>query len=136
MKLTVFTDGASRGNPGAASYGFVITDEHGGLVYEEGKTIGVTTNNVAEYTSVLQSLKYIKKNYKGRVAVQYFADSRLVVEQLSGRFKVKSAHLRELILQINMLINGIGEVSFNHVPREKNKDADALANLALDGKPT
>ncbi len=133
MKLTVFTDGASRGNPGPASYGFVITDK-GKLVYEEGKTLGITTNNVAEYTSVLQSLKYIKENYARNlpITVEYFADSRLVVEQLSGRFKVKSAHLREIIMQINILVTEIGNITFNHVPREKNKDADKLANEALD----
>lgn len=134
LKLIIFTDGASRGNPGPAAYGFVITEE-GELVYEEGKKIGITTNNVAEYMSVLQSLKYIKNNFKGKpLQVKYFADSRLVVEQLSGRFKVKSAHIRELIMQINILINEVGEVTFNHVPREQNKTADALANLALDGK--
>lgn len=133
MKLIVFTDGASRGNPGPASYGFVIS-EGGKVIYEEGKTLGITTNNVAEYSSVLQSLKYIKKNYAKDfpVTVDYFADSRLVVEQLSGRFKVKSNHLRELIMQINILINEVGNVSFNHVPREQNKIADGLANLALD----
>lgn len=133
MKLTVFTDGASRGNPGPASYGFVIKDEKG-YVYEEGKTIGVTTNNVAEYSSVLESMKYIKKNYAKNlpVTVDYFADSRLVVEQLSGRFKVKSAHLREIITKINILRAEIGSVSFNHIPREENMAADRLANRALD----
>ncbi len=133
MKLTVFTDGASRGNPGPASYGFVITNK-GKLVYEEGKTLGITTNNVAEYTSVLQSLRYIKENYAKDLpmTVEYFADSKLVVEQLSGRFKVKSPHLREIIIQINILITEVGNVTFNHVPREQNGNADRLANLALD----
>lgn len=135
LKLTVFTDGASRGNPGPASYGFMI-QENGKTVYEEGRTLGVTTNNVAEYTSVLNSLKYIRKNYSQQLPlkVEYFADSKLVVEQLSGRFKVKSAHLRELIMQINILINEVGQVTFNHVPREQNQAADKLANLALDQK--
>ncbi|MDO8619523.1 MAG: ribonuclease HI family protein [Candidatus Daviesbacteria bacterium] len=135
-RLTVFTDGASRGNPGPASFGYVITDENKKIVHEMGKTLGITTNNVAEYTSVLESLKYICKKYHKDlpIEVNYFADSRLVVEQLSGRFKVKSPHLREIIIQINELIVELGKVAFNHVPREKNKDADRLANLALDGK--
>lgn len=136
IRLTVFTDGASRGNPGPASYGYVITDENKKIIHEMGEKLGITTNNVAEYTSVLESLKYIKKRYKKNlpITVDYFADSRLVVEQLSGRFKVKSPHLREIIIRINDLIIDIGKVAFKHVPREKNKDADRLANLALDGK--
>ncbi len=130
-KLIVFTDGASRGNPGPASYGFVIREE-GKVVYKEGKALGITTNNVAEYTSVLQALKYIKKNYTSILPVEFFADSRLVVEQLSGRFKIKSPHLRILIDEIRNLEKKIGEVNYTHIRRELNKDADRLANIALD----
>ena len=133
MKLTVYTDGASRGNPGPASYGFTISDEKGKLLYEEGKYIGNTTNNVAEYTAVYKALKYIREKYsKDSLEIEFFADSRLVVEQLSGRFKVKSPHLRLIIEKIRVLSMQLGGALHTHVPREKNKEADRLANLALD----
>lgn len=135
MKLVIFTDGASRGNPGLASYGFTISDEKGKLVYEEGKYIGVTTNNVAEYTAVLEAFKYLKKKYEEKLQVNLFADSRLVVEQLSGRFKIKNPNLKILFDQIKILEMEIGSVSYTHIPREKNLKADSLANKALDTLP-
>ncbi len=133
MKLIIYTDGASRGNPGHASYGFTIADEKGKLVYEEGKYIGIATNNVAEYMAVLEALKYIKKFLsKHPLQIELYADSKLVVEQLSGRFKVKSPHLKPLIEQIQILKMELGGAIHNHVPREKNTEADRLANLVLD----
>lgn len=132
MKLTIFTDGASRGNPGQASYGFTISDEKGNLIYEEGKYIGVTTNNVAEYTAVLEAFKYLKKKYPEKLQIDLFADSRLVVEQLSGRFKVKNPRLKLIFEQIKILELEIGRVFYTHIPREKNFKADSLANKALD----
>ncbi|MBI2329770.1 ribonuclease HI family protein [Candidatus Daviesbacteria bacterium] len=133
MKLIVYTDGASRGNPGPASYGFIIYDESGKLLYEEGKYIGITTNNVAEYTAVLEALRTIKKNFaKGSVNIEIFADSKLVVEQLSGRYKIKSPHLKPIIEKIQLLSFELGGVIHGHVPRLKNTEADRLANLALD----
>lgn len=134
MKLIIFTDGASRGNPGKASYGFTISDNQGKLIYEKGEYIGVTTNNVAEYTAVLKALSYVKEKL-GKMEINnisLFADSRLVIEQLSGRFKVKSAHLKPLIEKIRVLSLELGGLSYTHVPREKNIQADRLANLALD----
>jgi ribonuclease HI len=89
MILTIFTDGASRGNPGHASYGFSISDEKGKTVYEQGKYIGVATNNVAEYLAVLNALIHVNEYIPEVSAVNFFADSRLVVEQLSGRFQIK-----------------------------------------------
>ncbi|MDO8573598.1 MAG: ribonuclease HI family protein [Candidatus Daviesbacteria bacterium] len=133
MKLIIYTDGASRGNPGHASYGFTISGEKGKLLYQEGKYIGIATNNVAEYMAVLEALKYVKKNLnRESLQIELFADSRLVVEQLSGRFKVKSPHLKPLIGQIQILKMQLGGAIYNHVPREKNSAADRLANLALD----
>lgn len=133
MKLIIYTDGASRGNPGHASYGFTISDENGKLIFEEGKYIGIATNNVAEYMAVLEALKYIKKFLgKQSLQIELYADSKLVVEQLSGRFKVKSPHLKPLIEQIQILKMELGGGIHNHVPREKNTEADRLANLALD----
>lgn len=135
MKLIIYTDGASRGNPGNASYGFTIADEKGKLLYEEGRCIGVATNNVAEYTAVLEALKQVKKRFvQMSPDIDFYMDSKLAVEQLSGRFKIKSPHLKLIIEQIRILIFEMGSVFFVHVPREKNKEADRLANLALDSR--
>lgn len=135
MKIIIFTDGASRGNPGHASYGFTISDDKGNKLHEEGKYIGVTTNNVAEYMGVLESLKYTKEKFGHLpLEIELYADSKLVIEQLAGRFKVKSAHLKPLIEKIQILALELGGVFHTHVPRAKNTDADRLANLALDSR--
>lgn len=135
MKLIIYTDGASRGNPGPASYGFTVLDEKGKLIYEEGRYIGITTNNVAEYTAVLEALNYIKKKYGQKaLELELYADSKLVVEQLSGRFKVKSPHLKLIIEKIKILSLELGGVIHTHIPRAKNTTADRLANLALDSR--
>lgn len=136
MKLIVYTDGASRGNPGRASYGFTISDDKGKLLYEEGKYIGITTNNVAEYTAVLEALKYIKENFTGSdsVEIEHYADSKLVVEQLSGRYKIKSPHLIPIVERIRILALELGGVMHEHVLREKNTAADRMANMALDSR--
>ena len=111
MKLIIFTDGASRGNPGHASYGFTISNEDGKLLHESGKYIGIATNNVAEYMAVLEALKYVKEKYsKDLRSIELFADSKLVAEQLSGRYKVKSAHLKPLIGSIKILVLELGGV--------------------------
>ncbi|MDP3733448.1 MAG: ribonuclease HI family protein [Candidatus Daviesbacteria bacterium] len=132
MKLIIYTDGASRGNPGRASYGFTISDEHGKLIHEQGEYIGINTNNVAEYSAVLEAFKYLKRKFQGKLNIELFADSRLIVEQLSGRFKIKNANLKILFDQIKVLEMEIGRVFYTHIPREKNSKADALANKALD----
>lgn len=133
-KLIIYTDGASRGNPGPSSYGFTISDEKGSLIYEEGKYIGITTNNVAEYTAVLEALRWIKGNIKGQEKIELFVDSKLVAEQLSGNYKIKAKHLKPLIEEIKILALELGGVIFSHVPRFKNTLADKLANLALDSR--
>lgn len=136
MKIIIYTDGASRGNPGKASYGYTISDEKGKLLYEKGEYIGITTNNVAEYNGVLEALKQVKKMYPNTLlAIEVFADSLLVAEQLSGRYKIKSPHLKPIIEQIQILAMEFGGVLYTHVPREKNTQADKLANQALDRLP-
>lgn len=133
MKLKIYTDGASRGNPGPASYGFVITNMKGDLLKEKGKVLGITTNNVAEYTGVLEALSFVKNNLADEVTqIELFADSKLVVEQLSGRYKIKAKHLKEIIEKIQILAIGLGGVIYSHIPREQNSSADKLANEALD----
>lgn len=136
MKLIIYADGASRGNPGFASYGFNIQNEKGNTVYEEGKFIGISTNNFAEYSAVLASLKYVlKRFFRGRpLTIECYVDSKLVAQQLSGRFKIKSLNLKPLILQVQNLMTGIGKVNFYYIPRDKNKRADYLANQALDAR--
>lgn len=134
MKLIIYTDGASRGNPGHSSYGFVICDEKGETIHKEGKYLGIKTNNFAEYSAVLAALEYIKENKNAKTQLEFFIDSKLVVEQLSGRFKIKSENLKELIRNIRELEIEFNKISYTHIPREKNKIADSLANLALDSR--
>lgn len=136
MKLTIFADGASRGNPGPAAYGFTIQEAGGNLLYKKGEYIGITTNNVAEYTAVLQALKYLLKNFfaLSPLEVSVYVDSRLVASQLAGLFKIKSQNLKPLISQIKNLERALGTVKYTHIRRHLNSQADDLANQALDQK--
>jgi len=135
MKITLFSDGGARGNPGPAGIGFVaLVGEK--LVYEHGETIGETTNNVAEYTAVIKGLAWLK-DYLGEhtevTEMEWKLDSKLVVEQLAKRWKIKEPHLRELALECWENLSSISiPYSFRHVPREQNSAADALVNSALD----
>lgn len=134
MDLVINTDGASRGNPGPSSYGFIIKARGGAVLHEEGERIGVTTNNVAEYTAVLKAFEYIVKRYfrKAPHKIEVVADSRLIVEQLAGRFKIKSAHLIPIFQKIKAMEFDLGHVSYRSVPRAENFIADRLANRAFD----
>lgn len=134
MKLTINTDGASRGNPGRASYGFVIKDSENNLIYEQGEYIGETTNNVAEYTAVLEAFKLVLEKFSKELPVEIYlnADSKLVAEQLSGKWKIKNSNLGTLFRKIKLIEEKIGSVTYHHVYREENKEADRLANIALD----
>lgn len=130
--LSIYTDGASRGNPGRSSYGFVVFDENKKQIHKEGKYIGVNTNNFAEYTAVMEAYRYIEKNFKKDALLNFYMDSRLVVEQLSGRFKVKAANLKPLIAQIKEFEGQYKQIFYKHIPRSENFLADHQANLALD----
>lgn len=135
--MIIYTDGASRGNPGPASYGFTITDDSGKLIHQEGEYIGIATNNMAEYTAVLEALRCVKEKFSTNnqaVQVELYCDSKLVAEQLSGRYKIKSAHLKPLIERIKILGLELGGVLYFHIPRSKNTKADQLANQALDSQ--
>lgn len=135
MNLVVNTDGASRGNPGPASYGFVIKEKNGPILHQEGKVIGVTTNNVAEYTAVLSALKYISKFLANKMlSIEIVTDSQLIARQLDGSFKIKSENLKELYTEIKRLEANFNSISYRNVPREENFLADKLANLALDNE--
>lgn len=134
MKLIIYTDGASRGNPGPASYGFTVSDKNKKLVYEEGKYIGTATNNIAEYSAVVSAFEWISKNIKGDIEIRLYADSKLVAEQLSGKWKIKNPGLKPLFYQIKALETNFKSATYTHVPREQNTIADRLANQALDSR--
>jgi ribonuclease HI len=126
-------DGASRGNPGPASYAVVIRDASGQVVLELGKQIGRTTNNVAEYYALLAALDY--STNQGIKALRIRSDSELLVRQMQGRYKVKSPDLKPLFERASKLARQLEYFVIEHVPRERNRDADALANIALDSGP-
>jgi ribonuclease HI len=133
--LIIHTDGGARGNPGPAASAFVVFDESKKETFKSGKYLGLTTNNVAEYSGVLQALQWLKNlpSDSRPAAVNFFLDSLLVVNQLNGIFKVKDSKLRLLILDIRSLETETGvTVSYHAVPREKNKEADLLVNQTLD----
>ncbi len=134
MKFIIFTDGASRGNPGLASYGYTISDDQGNIINEKGEYIGTTTNNVAEYSAVLNAFKYLLESYLNDLPIEInlFADSKLVAEQLSGRWRIKNENLKLIFNEIKVLENKLGKVTYTHVYRSQNKRADSLANQALD----
>lgn len=133
MKLLINTDGASRGNPGHSAYGFIIKDESGTVLHQEGGYMGIATNNVAEYTAILKALQYIKNQFSNKsLTLDCYADSKLLIEQLSGRFKVKNHTLKRFFEQIKLLELSLGVVFYRHIPREQNFLADKLANQALD----
>lgn len=131
-KIIIYTDGASRGNPGHSSYGFVVINSKGDETYQEGKYLGLATNNIAEYTAVIEALNYIKDNLGVNTEIEIRADSNLVVQQLSGKFKIKTAHIKVLIDRVKSLEKQFIKVVYRHIPRWQNKIADSLANKALD----
>ena len=131
--FTIYADGGARGNPGPAAYGFVIYDEHGSNIYEEGRGIGNATNNVAEYSAVIAALKYVLSIKYKVLSIKFFLDSQLVAEQLSSRWKIKNENLRNLYFTTRELEKKIGaKFTYSSVPREQNQEADRLVNLALD----
>ncbi len=134
MKIKIFTDGGSRNNPGHAAYGYVITTEDGKLMAEEGQYIGVQTNNVAEYTGLLEALKKANQFDEGHgiEAIACYLDSNLIVQQMNGKFKIKAQNLMPIIREIKRLLDILPPTTFTHVPRAQNKQADALVNQALD----
>jgi ribonuclease HI len=129
--MMLFCDGASRGNPGPASYGFVIFQDDE-IIAQQGGCLGITTNNVAEYEGLVRGLQ--KCLSLGAKELTVKSDSELLVRQLNGIYRVKAPHLAPLFGQASQLIKQFGKVSIVHVPRAENKLADALANLALDRK--
>jgi ribonuclease HI len=128
--LIVACDGAARGNPGPAGIGVHITNEDGSLVAEIARGIGEATNNVAEYTAAIEGLSLAQE--LGARAVTLRSDSLLLVNQLTGRYRVKTPHLQPLHRRVRGLAAGFERISFEHVPRERNREADRLANEGVD----
>lgn len=129
MKLTIFTDGGARGNPGPAGIGIVIKS-NGKTVKEYGSYIGVATNNQAEYKALISALETTKN--LGATEVEVFMDSELIVKQIKGEYKVKHPELAPLFLKLHNLRVGFKKFSITHIPREKNKEADLQVNKAID----
>ncbi|MBI4991557.1 ribonuclease HI family protein [Candidatus Gottesmanbacteria bacterium] len=137
-KLFIYTDGGARGNPGRAAIGVVVKNEKQELLARLFRKIGEATNNVAEYQAVIAALEWLKENsqinkFSNQQIIQFFLDSALVVNQLNGLFKVKNGDLRNLLVQVRQLEQELGgNISYQLIPREKNWQADALVNKALD----
>lgn len=130
MKVRLFVDGASRGNPGPAGLGAVLQDARGQTLVELSESVGETTNNVAEYRALLRGLAEARA--LGADEVEVFADSDLLVRQVTGAYRVKSAHLLPLYREVRTLLETFRRWRISHVPREENAAADALANQAID----
>ena len=130
-ELVINCDGGARGNPGPAAYGCSIQTPDGQEIEALAETIGVATNNVAEYSAVIAGLRRVAEI--GARALHVRSDSKLLIEQLSGRYKVKNPVLKELHKEAIELARRFDRVTYEHVRREQNVRADELVNLALDG---
>ncbi|MGM1058886.1 bifunctional RNase H/acid phosphatase [Saccharothrix sp. Mg75] len=130
MKVVVEADGGSRGNPGPAGYGAVVRSASGEVLAERSAGIGVATNNVAEYQGLLAGLRAAAEVGASEVDVRM--DSKLVVEQMSGRWKVKHPSMQPLVAEGRELVRAFDRVTYAWIPRERNKHADRLANEAMD----
>ncbi len=128
--LQVWSDGAARGNPGPAGIGALVQAPDGTVVAEVSEGIGVATNNVAEYRAALAGLRAARDH--GASEVHLRADSRLLIEQLAGRFRVKNPTLQRLHHEVRSVLAEFDRVRLEHVPRERNRAADRLANRGVD----
>jgi len=129
--ITAYFDGGARSNPGPAGYGVYIVDEDGNVLAELSGSLGNTTNNIAEYHGLIAALQWAVDNNVTQITIK--GDSLLIVEQMRGNYKVKNEGLRPLHMKARMLVMQIGDVKFEHVRRELNKEADRLSNVGMDG---
>lgn len=129
-RLTVACDGAARGNPGPAGIGVQITDPEGAVVAEIAEGIGFATNNVAEYRAAIAGLARARD--LGATEVLLRSDSRLLIEQLAGNYRVRNEGLKPLHAEARRLLAGFAAVGLEHVRRERNTEADRLANVGVD----
>ncbi|MFP4400344.1 MAG: ribonuclease HI family protein [Candidatus Woesearchaeota archaeon] len=131
-RIEIYTDGGSRGNPGNAASAFVIFDEKNSIIHEYAEYIGKNTNNVAEYTALINALTYAKDLKTSEVTC--FSDSEVMVKQINGQYKINAAHLKELNLKVKALASKFKKITFKNLRRsdEKIARADALVNECLD----
>lgn len=136
MTFTIHADGGARGNPGPAGAGAVVRDGHGDIVASVSKFLGVQTNNFAEYEAVILAFEALTKLVppaeREATGVSVKLDSELIVKQMNGLYKVKHPVLKEQKARLAQVAAAFGTVTFTHIPREQNSDADALANEAMD----
>ncbi len=128
--ITAYFDGGARQNPGPAGYGVFIVDDQGTVLAELHGSLGIATNNIAEYRGLIAALQWAVDNNLSAITIK--GDSLLIIEQMRGNYKVKNEGLKPLHMQARMLMMQIGNVQFAHVPREQNQDADRLSNVGMD----
>ena len=128
--ITAYFDGGARANPGPAGYGVYIVDDAGNVLAELSGSLGNTTNNIAEYQGLIAALQWAVDHNLTAITIK--GDSLLIVEQMRGNYKVKNEGLRPLHMKARMLVMQIGDVKFEHVRRELNKEADRLSNVGMD----
>jgi ribonuclease HI len=129
VKMVLYTDGASRGNPGQSAIGIVIADPSGKIIYELGETIGNATNNEAEYRALLRGLTCAQR-FGAEIEIR--TDSELLARQLKGSYKVRAENLKPLFVEAQRALKQFKHVTIAIIPRALNRRADALANQALD----
>ena len=132
MQLTLYADGGTRGNPGPSAAGAVLKDSSGKVIARISKFLGTATNNQAEYAALIFGCE--KACELGATELSIFLDSELVVEQISGRWKIKVPHLKKAAEKAHALLAGFKKWEIKHIPREKNFEADKLVNDVLDKK--
>jgi ribonuclease HI len=140
--LTVYIDGASRGNPGEAGIGIIFKSGDGSTLFSAAGYAGKMTNNQAEYHALIAALTKLKKSpamvkpdQSGETHILIQSDSELIVKQLKGEYRVKEPELKKLYQQVHTLLRAIqGKITFKHIRREQNRDADRLANIGIDSK--
>ena len=130
MRARLHTDGGARGNPGPAGIGAVLVDMDGNLIGELAEPIGAATNNVAEYTALIEGLQLALR--KGVTHVEVCMDSQLVVSQVKGEWKIKNERLKSLAVKAQTLLSKFETATLRHVRRDRNADADKLANQGMD----
>jgi len=132
-ELELYIDGGSRGNPGPAAAAWVVKDRSGKTLVADAAALGRATNNVAEYTALVNGLRAVREQSAN--AVRIFSDSELLVRQLLGQYRVRSADLRSLFEEAQLALLSFDRWQIRHVPREQNREADALVNETLDREP-
>ncbi|MBC7471813.1 MAG: ribonuclease HI family protein [candidate division SR1 bacterium] len=131
QNLKLFCDGGSRGNPGKAASGYVLFD-HDKIIYEGGKYLGIATNNEAEWQAVTLGSAYVLDAFGPGIKLEVYLDSELVQKQITGVYRVRQSHLKPFFEEIKKIEKQFEIISFTHVYREKNKDADRVVNEILD----